>query len=234
MLILPAGQRTSAEEPGRRTRHSLSFGPHYDPANLRFGLLVCHNDDLLQPGAGYPDHPHSNLEVVTWVLTGTLAHRDSDGHQGAIAPGTVQTMSAGSGLVHAEFADPASGPTRFIQAWVLPDEPGGTPSYASSTFAADRSWTPVASGSNRDAAPIGASGATLWVAHPECGDRLTVPEAPFVHLFVATGAIELASGDPAVPDAVRLAEGDAARLRDEPAELVATEASELLAWTFTR
>ncbi len=226
MEIQRATDRFVTEEIGRRTQHSLSFGSHYDPANLRFGMLVCHNDDLLQPGAGYPDHPHSNLEIVTWVLSGALQHRDSRGHAGAIEPGTVQAMSAGTGVVHSETVDAASGPTRFVQAWVLPDEPGGKPSYSSGDIRPGGDWTPVAAGSGHDAAArIATSGATLWVARAEVGTQLETPDVAHTHLFVAGGAITLA--------ATSLTDGDAVRLRHEPVTLEVTAAgTELLMWTF--
>ena len=93
----------------RLTRHSFSFGEHYDPANLGFGPMVCHNDDVLDPGGGYPDHPHADLEIVTWVLDGVLLHTDDAGNTEELRPGDVQVMSAGSGIRHAEIADAASG-----------------------------------------------------------------------------------------------------------------------------
>src|SRR5687767_9863095 len=79
------------------SRHSFSFGRHYDPLNVGFGTLVCHNDDELQPRRGYDEHPHRDLEIVTWVLQGELRHRDSAGNSGVIVPGLVQVLSAGSG-----------------------------------------------------------------------------------------------------------------------------------------
>ena len=97
--------RTDAE--GRTTWHSFSFGAHYDPGNVGFGSLVAHNDELLPPGTGYPDHPHTDLEIVTWVLSGALRHRSTAG-SGSIGPGQVQRLSYGSGVVHSEVADSAA------------------------------------------------------------------------------------------------------------------------------
>lgn len=220
--------RTVAD--GRDTRHSLSFGPHYDPGNLRFGLLVCHNDDLVQPGHGYPNHPHTDLEIVTWVLSGALHHRDSRGHAGEITPGLVQAMSAGSGVLHAETVDPASGPTRFIQTWVLPDEPGTPPAYSSGAVTPAAEWTPIASGSHPEAtARIGAAGATFWAATLPAGQTLAVPEAPHAHLFVADGGADLAT---AAGELIGLGTSDAVRLRGEGAALTATTNSQVLLWTF--
>lgn len=229
MLILRSGQRTAEHIEGRHTRHSFSFGSAYDPDNLRFGLLVCHNDDLIAPGHGYADHPHSQLEVVTWVIDGALSHQDSRGHSGVLVAGNAQVMSAGDGLRHSETVAPDAGATRFVQAWVLPDEPGGEPRYSTGAFAPEGSWTPVASGSGHDAAArLGTAGATLWAARPEPGTLLTVPASAFAHLFLARGSARMQHAD----GVTELDEGDAVRLRGEQVELVALTSAELLLWTF--
>jgi quercetin 2,3-dioxygenase len=215
--------RFSTHEQDRVTRHSFSFGPHYDPGNLGFGPLVCHNDDLLEPGGGYPDHPHRDLEIVTWVLSGVLLHTDSTGHTSPIAPGTVQTMSAGSGIRHAEVADPASGPTRFVQAWVRPDEPGGEPVHRE--LAVDLAGAGLVPVAGAGGLPIRTTGASLRVARLAPGEDLALPDARLVHVFAATGAVAL--------DDLSLAAGDAARLSDEPGRRVtATEPTDLLVWSF--
>ena len=123
----PGADRFVTRAEGRTTWHSFSFGAHYDPGNVGFGRLVAHNDERLPPGTGYDDHPHADLEIVTWVLSGALRHTSTVG-SGVIGPGQVQRLSAGSGVVHSEVAD---GPeeTRFLQAWVRPDEPGLEPDY---------------------------------------------------------------------------------------------------------
>ena len=227
--IRRAAERFVTTAPGRVTRHSFSFGAHYDPANVSFGQLVSHNDDLVDPGFGYDDHPHRDMEIVTWVLSGALSHRDSSGRSGVTVPGTVQVMSAGDGIVHSETVDPGAGATRFVQTWVRPDQPGGAASYASAEVSPTTGWLPVASGSERDAATrIGNRGATLWLADPVgVGSALILPVAPLVHLFVATGSVTLGASEPA-----ELGEGDAARLTEEDAILRIDAPSQLLAWTF--
>lgn len=220
-----AATRFVTTAPGRVTRHSFSFGEHYDPSNVAFGELVCHNDDTVDPGSGYPDHPHRDVEVVTWVLSGGLSHRDSHGRAGVIGPGTVQVMSAGSGIVHAETVEPGAGVTRFVQTWVRPDSPGGEPRYDAAPVDIGPDWVPVASGSHpASATRIGAGRATLWVAAPDPGTALALPEAAYTHLFVATGAVDL--------DGMQLDEADAVRLTGRRGELVPTTPSHLLVWTF--
>lgn len=220
-----ASSRFVTTAPGRVTHHSFSFDSHYDPGNTTFGPLVAHNDDVVQPGEGYDDHPHRDLEIVTWVLSGALTHRDSSGEAATIEPGQVQVLSAGRGVIHSETVAPEAGPTRFVQAWVRPDQPGGTPAYASSSVAPSDSWTPIASGARPDAATrIRARGATLWVADIASGGSLLLPDAPEVHLFVANGSIELAGLD--------FGTADAARVSGVRETVEAVEASRLMAWAF--
>jgi quercetin 2,3-dioxygenase len=165
VVLYGGSHRFRTTEPDRTTRHSFSFGPHYDPANLGFGPLVAHNDDLVSPAGGYPDHPHRDLEIVTWVIDGALLHTDSLGHRSVLGPGTLQVQSAGSGIRHAEIADPGSGPTRFVQAWLRPDEPGLPPKrrLASDPGLAGAGLVPVVGGPSADGAalPLGVAGAGL-------------------------------------------------------------------------
>jgi len=230
--IRRASDRFVTVAEGRRTWHSFSFGAHYDPGNVGFGPLVCHNDDHVEPGSGYDDHPHRDVEVVTWVLEGALSHRDSEGRAGVVTPGRVQAMSAGSGIVHAERVEPGAGPTRFVQTWVRPDVPGGVPSYASSAVDPGPDWTPVLSGARPDVVPIGTRSATLWVARPGAGASLALPDVPHAHLFVARGAATLrvdAAGEASPYD---LAEADAARLTGLAGAVRVEARAELLLWTF--
>lgn len=231
-----AGGRYLVGGPGRETRHSFSFGPHYDPANVGFGPVVAHADDHVAPGHGYADHPHADTEVVTWVLEGALTHRDSRGRSGVLGAGEVQVMSAGSGIVHAETVDPAAGPTRFLQVWLRPDRSGGDPAYASAGGPDDRDLAhglvPVV---GAGALPVGVAGAVLRVGRPRPGVPLPLPDAGLVHVFVARGAATLAHPDPdGAGGPTLLAEGDAARLTDVPGlPVTATVAgTELVVWSF--
>jgi quercetin 2,3-dioxygenase len=221
-----ASSRFTTAAEGRVTRHSFSFGVHYDPGNVGFGALVCHNDDSVEPGHGYDDHPHRDVEVVTWVLSGALSHRDSEGRSGVITPGTVQVMSAGSGIVHAETVEPGAGLTRFVQTWVRPDQPGDEPRYETADITDVDGWVPVTSGGDPDAATrIGTRAATLWIASASAGSTLVLPEAASAHLFVATGAVALGTE--------LLTEADAARITGDAGNLTATDDSQLMLWSFT-
>ncbi len=217
---------------GRTTRHSFSFGDHYDAGNVGFGPMVCHDDHLLRGGAGFPDHPHRDLEIVTWVLSGAVVHTASVGPPTTVGAGQVQVLSAGSGVLHSEIAEPGSGPTRFVQTWVRPDEPGAAPSYASASVrdaVAAGGLVPVVSGHGGAAvARIGTASATLHAAVLDAGESVTLPDDPLQHVFVATGA--LARFSLAEP----LSAGDAMRVSDRPGlSLTAASPTELLVWAFT-
>ena len=210
------------------SRHSFSFGPHYDPHNVGHAVLVAHNDDVIAPGTGYDTHPHQDLEIVTWVLDGSLVHQDSHGHTGVIRPGLAQRLSAGSGVLHSERNDApqAAVPTRFVQMWVLPDEPGLEPSYAQQEVGELSGLVPLASGiPGVDAAVrINSSGAALHVARLAAGDSVLLPDAPHLHVFVARGTVQLEGAGP-------LAEGDAVRLTADGERRVSADASaEVLVW----
>lgn len=206
------------------TRHSFSFGEHYDPANLGFGPMICHNDDALEPGGGYPDHPHADLEIVTWVLAGVLLHTDDTGSTEELHPGDVQVMSAGAGIRHSEIADAGSGPTRFLQTWIRPDEPGLPPSRRAEHVDPGSGLTTVV---GDQALTIGTRGASLSIARLRPGMRAGLPDAARQHAFVAVGAGRL--------DGQLVGSGDAVRLTDQPgASFEATADTELLVWSFTR
>ena len=116
------------------SRHSFSFGRHYDPANTSHGLLLVNNDDVVRPGAGFETHPHRDMEIITWVLRGSLVHQDSEGNRGVIYPGLAQRMSAGTGILHSEKND----------SWRLTGDPE-QPSRSTSCRCGSRR-TPQASG----------------------------------------------------------------------------------------
>ena len=136
LLLRRAEERFRTAGGGIDSRHVFSFGAHYDPDRVGTGPLLVLNDETLLAGRGFDDHPHADAEIVTWVLSGSLAHTDSSGHAGVVVPGLAQRMSAGSGIVHAERndafrADPRLpvAPVHFVQMWLRPDVPGTQPGY---------------------------------------------------------------------------------------------------------
>jgi len=209
--------------------HSFSFGPHYDPDNTGHGLLLVSNDDVIAPGAGFPTHPHRDMEIVTWVLEGELEHRDSTGTVGHIYPGLAQRMSAGRGIRHSEVNARADAPLHLVQMWVLPDTPGIEPSYEQhdvNEALARGGLVPVASGRGHDGAvAIQQRDAVLWAARLEPAESTVLPDARHVHLFVARGAVDL-------DESGTLAAGDAARLDDAGARALTagSDGAEILVW----
>lgn len=189
--------------------HSFSFGEHRDPKNVRHGLLVVSNDDVIAPSSGFPSHFHQDMEIVTWMLEGELRHEDSGGHEGLLYPGLAQRMSAGGGILHSEANPSPEKPARLVQMWVLPDAEGGRPGYEQRDVGpelANGGLIPVASGRGHDAAiSIRQRQAVLWAGRLKPGEEVRLPDARHVHAYVARGAAALEEAGP-------LAEGDAARL----------------------
>ncbi|MGQ0632420.1 MAG: pirin family protein [Sporichthyaceae bacterium] len=236
--IRRAGARDRTEIGWLDSHHSFSFGQHWNPRNTHHGLLLVNNDDVVSAGMGFETHSHRDMEIVTWVLSGSLVHQDSTGHSGVIYPGLAQRMSAGSGIRHSEkndswrlAGDVHSDPVHFVQMWVLPDENGLPPGYEQAEIDAERwaaGWVTVASGmpahDGLSAIRISSRYAALHVARLTPGQCVEVPESLFGHVFVARGAVDLEG-------ASALATGDAVRLTDAGARrITAAEPSEVLVW----
>ncbi len=220
------------------SRHSFSFGRHYDAGNTHHGLLLVNNDDRVKAGTGFETHPHRDMEIVTWVLQGSLVHQDSTGHNGVVYPGLAQRMSAGRGILHSEKNDAyrlepdrVREDVHFVQMWVVPDESGITPGYEQLEIDGELlsgGLVPVASGMPRDdgaaAIRIANRDAALHAARLQPGQSVTLPEAPYLHLFVPRGTVELEG-------AGALHSGDAVRFTATGGQTVtATEAAEVLVW----
>jgi quercetin 2,3-dioxygenase len=220
------------------SQHSFSFGRHYDPTNTSHGLLLVNNDDVVTAGSGFETHPHRDMEIVTWVLQGSLVHQDSTGHSGVIYPGLAQRMSAGTGILHSERndswrlqGDRHTDPVHFVQMWVVPDEGGVEPGYEQLEVEDELlrgGLVPVASGMPQHdgaaAIRIRNRHAALHAARLRPGQSVQLPEAPFLHLFVPRGEVELEGAGP-------LGTGDAVRFTGTGGQRVtATAPAELLVW----
>jgi redox-sensitive bicupin YhaK (pirin superfamily) len=187
------------------------------------------NDDIVGPAKGFGTHAHRDMEIVTWVLSGTLEHHDSGGNHGVLYPGLAQRMSAGSGIRHSEMNPSPDTPVHFVQMWVLPDTDGIEPGYQQldvNEQLAGGGLVPIASGQGHpDSITIHQRDAVLWGARLGAGESVDVPQNGHVHVFVALGAgTHSAAGD--------LSAGDAVRLTDaEGGTFTATaDGTELLIW----
>jgi len=221
------------------SKHCFSFSRHYDPLNTHHGLLLVNNDDVVTPGTGFETHPHQDMEIVTWVLQGSLVHQDSTGHAGIIYPGLAQRMSAGTGILHSEKNDSwrlqggsaHREPVHFVQMWVVPDEDGITPGYEQLEIDDELlrgGLVPVASGMAKhdgaSAIRIKNKYAALHAARMRPGEVIELPEAPFLHLFVPQGTVTLEG-------AGSLSRGDAVRFTATGGQkITATETAEVLLW----
>ena len=198
---------------GIETLHAFSFGGFYDPENVRFGPLVACNEERLAPGAGFAEHPHRDMEIVTWVLDGELTHEDSAGRTGTVRPGDVALLSAGTGIRHVE-RNGGTAPLAFLQMWLMPAAPGGDPSYEVVRGIAD--GTPLA---------VERAASVLHVRRLRAGERTALPDAPWVYVHVVRGAVRVGGESPAAEP------GDAVRIAGcEGLDLTAEGAAEVLVW----
>jgi redox-sensitive bicupin YhaK (pirin superfamily) len=250
--IRRSDERFSTVGVGIHTRHLLSFGDHYDPARTSLGPLIAHNDEVVEPGAGYAPHRHRGVDIVTWVVSGRLVHRHPGG-EAVLGPGSAQALSAGSGITHEERADTsASGDgdlatrrpplesTRFIQMWLQSDEPDAPPRHTTARFDVEAvssglvpiaAGEPVAAGPGQPAAlPLSVRGAACHVGRLATGSAGPLPNARQVHVFVVEGDLSLRAGG---GHDIRLANGDSVLITGL-ADVVGLAESDatIIVWTF--
>ncbi len=202
------------------SRHSFSFGHYYDPKHMGFRALRVINDDRVSPGGGFATHPHRDMEIITYVLDGTLEHADSLGNGSEIRAGEVQRMTAGTGVTHSEFNHSQVAPVHLLQIWILPAEKGLAPSYEQRAFTPEEKrggLTLVAARDGRDGALTVHQDAEIYAALLDAGKsvshRLAAGRHAWLHL--AHGAVVL--------NGHALAEGDGVAVSDEEVLAISAE-----------
>ncbi|MGE3165371.1 MAG: pirin family protein [Planctomycetota bacterium] len=224
----PAGERGQRDFGWLHARHSFSFGDYFDPAHMGFRSLRVLNEDTVQPGTGFGTHGHDNMEIISYIVSGVIAHEDSMGSRSELRPGDVQVMSAGTGITHSEFNGSSDEPLHLLQIWIVPDRRGRTPRYDERHFSEDdrrgrllQVVGPESAGAG-DRLTIGQD-ASIYAGLLDGGQSLTHVLAPGRHAWVQLVRGALSLGD------VELHAGDGAAVSNEGSlALRATEASEVL------
>jgi len=226
ITLRPAQSRGHFDFGWLDTHHTFSFGDYFDPEHEQFRVLRVLNEDRVRPGQGFGTHGHRDMEILTWVLSGSLEHRDNLSTHGIIRPGEAQVMSAGTGIRHSEFNASATEEVHFLQIWILPERPGLAPRYDQVTF-------PDEDLRNRlclVASPDGAEDSVrlfqdvrVFAARLDAGreGQALIPSGRAGFLQVATGSVSL--------NGIALQAGDGARIEQEPSfRVVAGSPSEIL------
>src|SRR3954464_12065433 len=209
--IRRSGERGHARHGWLDSFHSFSFADYYDPTHMGFGPLRVINEDRVQPGRGFGTHGHRDMEIISYVLEGGLAHKDSMGNGSTIRPGDVQRMSAGTGVQHSEFNASQDEPAHLLQIWVIPQRAGDKPSYEEKRFdAADKRGRlrVVASPDGRDGSVTIHADASIYAGLIDGAEKLTfaLPKGRLAYVHVARGALSV-NGE-------ALKAGDAAKFSD--------------------
>jgi len=219
-------QRGYADHGWLKSFHTFSFAEYFDPEHVDFGALRVINEDRVQPGAGFGTHAHRDMEILSYVLSGELAHRDSMGNGSTIRPGDVQRMSAGRGVQHSEFNGSTSAPVHFLQIWIVPNQRGIEPGYEERHFSVQERrgrLRLIASADRADGSVLIHQDARVYAGLFDAGERASLAIAPGrrTYLHVARGSIS-ANG-------TALAAGDALKLTDAATlELADGQAAEVL------
>ena len=227
MVTLRRGnERGSSKFNWLDSRHTFSFGDYYDPRQMGYSSLRVINEDRVNPGAGFPTHSHRDMEIITYVLEGVLAHKDSTGTSSVIQVGDVQRMSAGTGISHSEYNASQTEPVHFLQIWILPNETGLKPGYEQRSFDLEKksgSWVLVAAPDARDGALKLHQDAELSLAVLPKGEKLNYSLRAGRQAWVQVGR-----GKVTLNGSLLEAGDGAAISREEVVNLTANDPSEVL------
>jgi quercetin 2,3-dioxygenase len=226
IIIIKSADRHTADHGWLQTHWHFSFSDYHDPKNMHWSALRVFNDDVVQPASGFPMHPHRDMEIVTYVISGELEHQDNTGSRGIVHPGEVQVMSAGKGIVHSEANPSSNTPVHLLQLWLLPRHKNNTPRWGQRQFTvAQRTGKllPVVSSGNVPNTLAIDQDATIYVSRLTAGQKFTHKSngGESGYLFVIDGRLTL--------NGQTISVGDQARITGENTlELAATADSELI------
>ena len=211
ITIVPNSQRHFGDAGWLKTFWHFSFGDYHDPKNMNWGALRVFNDDVIEGGGGFGMHPHRDMEIITYVVDGQLEHQDHLGNRGIVHPGEVQVMSAGRGIMHAEYNASKDTPVHLMQLWVLPRKKGNQPRWEQKQFSpAERKGRllPVVSSGDKPGTLAIDQDAVIYVASLEAGQAVTHENrGTHAYLFVIDGEVTV--------NGKALGKGDQARVADE-------------------
>ncbi len=220
--VRKASDRGHADHGWLDSHHTFSFADYYDPQHMGFGTLRVINEDRVAPGQGFGAHAHRDMEIVSYVVSGALAHKDTIGSGGVIRRGEIQRMSAGSGVRHSEMNGSATDPVHFLQIWIVPGVRGGTPGYEQKDFGTARGLVQLVGPDGRNGAVAIGQDVDIWRALLDAGQSV---ELPLRHrrawIQVVDGGIEV--------DGTQIGAGDGAAISDASVLAIrATKESEAL------
>jgi redox-sensitive bicupin YhaK (pirin superfamily) len=220
LAVRKGNERGHADFGWLDSRHSFSFGQYHDPRHMGFGPLRVINDDIVAGGGGFPPHPHADMEIISYVLEGGLAHRDSLGNSSVIRPGDIQMMTAGTGVRHSEFNASKTDPVRFLQIWIMPQMKGVAPGYSERNFPAEEKrgrLRLIVSRDGRDGSATVNQDVDIHAAILSPGETVSHAFAPgrLGWLQIARGAV--------TANGVALREGDGLAIEAEAALTIASD-----------
>lgn len=235
--IIRADKRHFSDFGWLKTYWLFSFSSYYDPNNIQFGALRVFNDDVVEPGTGFPTHPHEEMEIITIVLEGQITHQDSMGNKSVIQQGDVQRMSAGTGLTHSEF-NLANEPVHFYQIWIFPDERGLSPSYDQKRFDValwKNTLYPVASGQDIPNTVTFHTNATIYLADLDASKDINykTTQSRRIFVYVTSGEININSQKLSEKDQARIDLEDIVQIKAlKPSSLILIDVPSCKGWGY--
>lgn len=223
--VIPSDQRHHSDAGWLSTYWHFSFSDYYDPRNMNWSALRVFNEDVVQPNNGFPMHPHKDMEIITYVIDGQLEHQDHLGNRGVVHPGEVQVMSAGKGIVHAEYNPSQDTPVHLLQLWVLPRHKGNTPRWEQKQFSREErsgKLLPVVSSGPVPGTLAIDQDATIYVSSLKAGEEVKhQPAGTHAYLFVISGNVTVNDQPVGKGDQARIAEERDLRIRaSDDAEII--------------